>query len=211
VAVLLLPAPGHADSVSGYGASLSVGLPAQFLSGTRYANSRQATFALSREWQPGPLLLPDGVLESFLLELRLTRIWGANIPLERDEVSPEHTAQFAAQGRPLTGNWSDWQIGLIPCYRVSWPLPHESRPYAELGAGLSVLSHPLIDNGTNWNFSLLAGIGVEKQIGNIPIHVALRAEHFSNFGGLWKQFGFTKANIGVESAVLSVGMRSFGP
>jgi len=153
------------------------------------------------------VLLPESVLESFLLELRLTRIWGANIPLEPDEVSSERAAQFRAEGRPLTGNWSDWQIGFIPCYRVSLPLSRETRPYVEFGAGLSVLAHPLIDNGTSWNFSLLAGLWVEKEIGNFPFHIALRAEHFSNFAGLWSQFGFTKANIGVEAVVLSVGLR----
>ena len=207
--LLLLPvSPARADSArEPYGASFSFGLPAQFLSGMRYANSRQATFALFREWQPGPVLLPESVLESFLLELRLTRIWGANIPLEPDEVSSERAAQFRAEGRPLTGNWSDWQIGFIPCYRVSLPLSRETRPYVEFGAGLSVLAHPLIDNGTSWNFSLLAGLGVEKEIGNFPFHIALRAEHFSNFAGLWSQFGFTKANIGVEAVVLSVGLR----
>jgi len=89
------------------------------------------------------------------------------------------------------------------------PLSHETRPYAELGAGLSVLAHPLIDNGTNWNFSLLAGVGLEKQIGSVPFHVALRAEHFSNFAGLWRQLGFAKANIGVEAVVLSVGLSGF--
>jgi hypothetical protein len=61
----------------------------------------------------------------------------------------------------------------------------------------------------HWNFSLLAGLGVEKQIDHLPIHFAVRAEHFSNFAGLWKQFGFTKANIGVEALVFSVGLRAF--
>jgi hypothetical protein len=72
----------------------------------------------------------------------------------------------------------------VPCYRVSLPLAHETRSYVELGAGLSVLAHPLIDNGTNWNFFLLAGLGVEKQIGSVSMHVGVEALVF-NVGSRW--------------------------
>ncbi len=193
-------------------ASIALGLPVRFLSATRYANSRQATFTLSQQWGPRSLLLPRpaGAFESVLLDLRLSRIWGREIPLEADEVSPAHAARFAAWGRPPTGIWNAWQIGVLPCYRISLSLPRETRPYVELGAGAALLSQPLIDNGTTWNFLLAAGAGVEKEIAGVPFHVALRAEHFSNFAALWKRFGFNKANIGVESLALSVGFRGLG-
>jgi len=62
VAALFLPAPVRAESGPGYGASFAFGVPAQILSGTRYASSRQATLALFREWLPGPVLLPPSLL-----------------------------------------------------------------------------------------------------------------------------------------------------
>jgi hypothetical protein len=193
-----------------YLASLEYGVPVRILSGMRYANFRQATLTFSREWALGSLIFPSAVvpLESVLLELRLSHIWGQDIPLEPDEVSPEHAAQFRAQGRPPTASWDAYQIGLVPCYRAYFPLSRETRPYAELGAGFALLSQPLVDNGTIWNFSLVASVGIEKEIGRIPFYVVLRAEHFSNFGELWKQFGFSKANIGVESVALGIGVRA---
>jgi hypothetical protein len=192
-----------------YLVSLEYGWPAQFISHQKYANFQQLTLLLSREWEYGNLLIPRGhrFAESLLVELRLSKIWGNNIPLMPDQVSPEEAAKAQQEGLSLTADWDHYQIGIIPFYRVYYPIFSKARLYGEIGAGISWLNKPLVDNGTQWNFNLIAGVGIEREIYKIPMYIVLRAEHFSNGANLWGEFGFTKANIGVESAVLGVGVR----
>ena len=54
---------------------------------------------------------------------------------------------------------------------------------------------------------MMAGLGVEREVYKIPFYMVLRTEHFSNGAQLWNKFGFDKANIGLETAVLGVGIR----
>jgi len=167
------------------------------------------TFILSREWEFGSLVIPQGhgFVESFLGELRLSKIWGKSIPLEPDEVSTENAEKARQEGRSPTADWDHYQVAITPFYRVYYPLSTKTRPYGEIGVGFSWLNKPLVDNGTNWNFSLIAGLGIEREIYKIPFYVVLRGEHFSNGATLWSKFGFTKSNIGLETVVLGMGVR----
>jgi hypothetical protein len=192
-----------------YLVSLEYGWPAQFMAHQKYANFQQLTLILSREWEYGTLIIPKGhrFVESLLVELRLSRIWGKNIPMMPDQISPEDAAKTQQEGSSPTTDWDHYQIAVIPFYRVYYPIFSKARLFGEIGAGISWLNKPLVDNGTQWNFSLIAGLGIEREIYKIPMYIVLRAEHFSNGANLWGEFGFTKSNIGVESAVLGVGVR----
>ena len=192
-----------------YLVSLEYGWPAQFLSTQKYANFQVVTLILSREWEYRSLLMPErwNLAESFLVEFRLSKIWGKDIPLMLDEVSQENLVKAQNEGRWPTADWDHYQVGVTPFYRLYYPLSPKTRFYAEVGAGFSWLNKPLVDNGTNWNFSMMAGVGIEREIYKIPCYAVLRAEHFSNGAQLWNQFGFDKANIGLETAVLGVGVR----
>jgi hypothetical protein len=203
------PAEAQSHPYKSYLASLEYGRPAQFLSHQKYPNFQQVTLILSREWEYGSLVIPKkhGFVESLLVEFRLSKLWGKNIPLMLDEASPAAAEQARQGGRWPTADWDHYQVGITPFYRFYYPLSSKTRPYAEFGAGFAVLNKPLVDNGTAWNFSMMAGLGIEKEIYKIPFYVVLRAEHFSNGAQLWNKFGFTKSNIGVETAVLGVGVR----
>ena len=203
------PAEEQSRPYKSYLASLEYGWPSQFLARQKYANFHQMTFILSREWEFGPLAIPQGhgFVESLLGELRLSKIWGKNIPLEPDEVSTENAEKARQEGRSPTTDWDHYQVAITPFYRVYYPLSTKTRPYGEIGAGYSWLNKPLVDNGTNWNFSLIAGLGIEREIYKIPFYVVLRGEHFSNGATLWSKFGFTKSNIGLETVVLGMGVR----
>jgi hypothetical protein len=168
-----------------------------------------ATLALSREWEFGSLVIPPkhGFIESLLVEFRLSKIWGKNIPLMPDEVSQENAEQARKEGRSPTADWDAYQVAITPFYRFYYPLSSKTRPYLEIGAGFALMNHALIDNGTNWDFSMMAGLGIEREIHQIPFYFVLRAEHFSNGAQLWSKFGFNKANIGVETFALGVGIR----
>ena len=192
-----------------YLVSLEYGWPAQFLSSQKYANFQAVTLLLSREWEYGSLLMPKkwGLVESLLVEFRLSKIWGQDIPLTLDEVSQENLVKAQNEGKSPTTDWDHYQVAVTPFYRLYYPLSGKTRLYAEIGAGFSWLNKPLVDNGTNWNFSMMAGLGVEREVYKIPFYMVLRAEHFSNGAQLWNKFGFDKANIGLETAVLGVGIR----
>ena len=203
------PAEEPGRPLKSYLVSLEYGWPAKFTSSQKYDNHHKVTIAFSREWEFGSLLIPEkhGFVESLLAEFRLSKIWGKNIPLMLDEVSRENLDKARQQGRWPTADWDHYQVGITPFYRLYYPLSGKTRPYAEFGAGFAWLNKPLVDNGTNWNFSLMAGLGIEREIYKIPFYMVLRAEHFSNGAQLWNKFGFTKSNIGLETAVLGVGVR----
>ncbi len=192
-----------------YLVSMEYGWPAQFLSSQKYANFQAVTAILSREWEYRSLLMPEkwNLAESFLMEFRLSKIWGEDIPLMLDEVSPENQAKAESEGKWPTTDWDHYQVAITPFYRLYYPLSGKTRLYAEVGAGFSWLNKPLVDNGTQWNFSMMAGVGIEREIYKIPWYAVLRAEHFSNGAQLWNKFGFDKANIGLETAVLGIGVR----
>jgi hypothetical protein len=192
-----------------YLVSLEYGWPAQFLSSQKYANFQAVTAILSREWEYRSLLMPEkwNLAESFLVEFRLSKIWGHDIPLMPDEVSPENKAKAESEGKAPTADWDHYQVAITPFYRFYYPLSGKTRLYAEAGAGFSWLNKPLVDNGTQWNFSIMAGVGIEREIYKIPCYAVLRAEHFSNGAQLWSKFGFDKSNIGLETAVVGIGVR----
>jgi hypothetical protein len=192
-----------------YLVSLEYGWPAQFLSTQKYANFQVLTFILSREWEYRSLMMPEkwGLAESLLVEFRLSKIWGKDIPLMPDEVSQENLVKAQSEGKSPTTDWDHYQVAMTPFYRLYYPLSRRTRLYAEVGAGFSWLNKPLVDNGTQWNFSVMAGVGIERVIYKIPCYAVLRAEHFSNGAQLWDKFGFDKANIGLETAVLGVGVQ----
>ena len=189
--------------------SLEYGWPAHFLSHQKYPNFQAVTLLLSREWEYASLIIPKkhGFVESLLAEFRLSKIWGKNIPLMLDNVSPESMEKAQREGRWPTADWDHYLAGMTGFYRLYYPLSGKLRPYAEVGVGLALLDKPLVDNGTIWNFSMMAGLGIEREICKIPFYVVFRAEHYSNGAQLWNKFGFRKGNIGVETLAVGLGVR----
>jgi hypothetical protein len=186
------------------------GRPTQYFSQKLYSNFNTAGLSLSYEKECGylPFLTRVRLLESLLLEFRLLRIWGNDIPLYYDQVSGERLAQARNQGREPTTNWDTYQIGLTPYYRIYYPITRSFRPYFELGAGLTWLLEELVENGTRWNFSLYSGIGTDFKLWEIPLYAFFRFEHFSNGMKLWSQLGIEeKRLIGPETMVIGLGFR----
>ena len=186
------------------------GWPTRYFSQKLYYNFNTASLNLTweKECPPLPFLTRLNLLESLLLEFRLLKIRGINIPLYYDQVSPAKLAQFNAAGREPTTNWDTYQIGLTPYYRLYHPLTKSLRPYLELGAGLTWLLEELVENGTRWNFSLYAGVGTDFKLFDLPLFAFFRFEHFSNGMKLWSQMGIEeKRLIGPETMAIGLGFR----
>ena len=198
-------AEGQGRLLKNYLVSLEYGWPAKFTSSQKYDNHHKVTIAFSREWEFGSMLLHEkhGFVESLLVELRLSKIWGNDIPLKPNQVSQKNLEIAQQQGRGPTGDWDHYQVGITPFYRLYYPLSSKTRPYAEIGVGFVWLDKPLVYNGTNWSFSLIAGLGIEQEIYKIPFFAVLRAEHNSNAGNF---FNLKETNIGLETAELGVGV-----
>jgi len=188
---------------------IQYGWPYQYVSDLLYSNFQLAGVGISFEKECGlwPFFNNKWLVESLLLELRFSRIWGQEIELSKDQVSPETWERAQKEGKKPRTNWDHYQIGLIPYYRLYAPLAKEIRFYVEMGLGLTFLSEPLIEEGTQWNFLLSGGLGLDWNLNKIPFYSFVRFEHFSNGGKLWKE-GFTdKRVIGPESMILGIGFR----
>jgi hypothetical protein len=201
--------PGEATTPSPKSLLLDLhyGIPFHLWSDHLYWNFQIATLSLTyeKEWGLWPFTKNKDLVKSFLLEFRLTRIWGKDIPLSDDQVSQETLAKAHQEGRNPTVDWDHYQIGLTPYLRFYYPLAKKIRLYAELGMGLTLLDKPLIEDGTTWNFLFSGGFGLDFKF-KTPFYTFLKVEHFSNGGQLWK--GFTdKRVIGPEAIVFGLGMR----
>ena len=190
--------------------NLQYGWPTQYFSQKLYSNFNTAGVNLAYEKECGyiPYFDRNRLLESWLLEFRLLKIWGNGIPLYYDQVSGGKLDQARRQGREPTTNWDTYQIGLTPYYRIYYPITKNFRPYFELGVGLTWLLEELIENGTRWNFSLYSGIGTDFKLWDLPLYAFFRFEHFSNGMKLWSQLGIEeKKLIGPETMVIGLGVR----
>ena len=187
------------------------GWPIQLVSEILYQNTRVNTLniALDYELASWVFLKKVRLIGSLVTELRLSKVYGRDVPLTRDQVSDQDWLQAQKEGRRPTANWDLFQIGLTPIYRVYVPLAKDFRPFLEAGIGLTYLQDSLIKEGTPWNFLLLLGIGSDwKLCGCLPLSVYLRLEHFSNGGKIGGAWGFTeKRVIGPETMALGLGVR----
>jgi outer membrane protein W len=191
-------------------ASIQYGQPTQYFSQKLYSNFNTAALNLTYEKEGPYLKFLDRVhlLDSLLLEFRFLKIWGNNIPLYYDQVSPEKREQATRDGKEPTTDWDTYQVGLTPYYRLYYPVTKSFRPYFELGVGLTWLFEELVENGTRWNFSLYSGIGMDFKLFEIPLFAYFRFEHFSNGMKLWSQLGIDeKRLIGPETMVIGLGFR----
>jgi hypothetical protein len=187
------------------------GWPVQLVSEILYDNTRVNTLNIGFDYELASWVFLKRIrlIGSLLTELRLSKIYGREVPLSRDQVSTQVWLQAENEGRSPTTNWDLFQIGLTPIYRVYAPLSKDIRPFLEAGIGLTYLQDSLIKEGTAWNFLLLLGIGSDwKLCGGLPLSVYLRLEHFSNGGKLGGAWGFTeKRVIGPETMALGLGVR----
>jgi Lipid A 3-O-deacylase (PagL) len=185
------------------------GYPFQYVSEILYENFQVVSLNLSLEKECGlwPFFGNKKLVESLLLEFRLSKIWGQDIPLVRDQVSLAVWNQAQQEGRRPTTNWDLYQVGLTPYYRLSYPVSPTIRVYGEAGLGITLLNKTLIEEGTLWNFLLTGGLGLDWKIKNQHFYSFVRFEHFSNGGKLWKE-GLTESRvIGPETIVFGIGMR----
>jgi hypothetical protein len=185
------------------------GLPAQFVSEILYSNFEMASLGIALEKECGlwPFWGNRKLVESLLLEFRFSKIWGRGIELSGDQVSQEVWDQAKKEGHDPRTDWDLYQIGLVPYYRLYYPLAKQVRVYAEAGIGLTLLNKTLIDDGTVWNFLLTGGLGLDWKLCNCPFYVFLRSEHFSNGGKLWGQGIADSRVIGPETLAFGIGMR----
>jgi hypothetical protein len=187
------------------------GWPVQLVSEILYDNTRVNTLNIGLDYELASwvFLKKIRLIGSLLTELRLSKIYGREVPLCRDQVSAQEWLQAQKDGRRPTTNWDLFQIGLTPVYRVYVPLSKDIRPFLEAGIGFTYLQDTLIKEGTPWNFLLLLGIGSDWKLGDcLPVSVYLRLEHFSNGGKIGGAWGLTeKRVIGPEMMALGLGVR----
>jgi len=141
----------------------------------------------------GVAVAPDG-WRGFAFEIRAERLWGT-IGLGDDQVPPGWDGT-----EPRETSLDHWMIGLVPLWRCRiWRgLEFEG------GAGLTWLDRVILEDGTRWNFLLLAGFRWRFGGEEGPFAVGLRFEHLSNGGDI----GFTDAAvIGLESVALAFSWR----
>lgn len=188
---------------------IQYGWPQQYVSEIKYSHFIQTGLGLSYEEECGywPFFNNHWLIESLLLELRFSRIWGRDIPLAQDQVSKETWEASQRTGKKPTTDWDHYQLGLTPYYRLYAPVNRDLRFYLEMGLGLACLNKPLIDEGTKWNFLISGGLGLDWKIYKIPFYSFVRFEHFSNGGKLWKEGLTDKRVIGPESMILGLGIR----
>jgi len=109
------------------------------------------------------------------------------------------------EGRPPTVDWDHYQIGVIPYIRYYYPFTKDVRMYMEFGLGMSLLTQPLIEDGTTWNFNFSGGLGLDCKF-KIPFFVDLKWVHFIHGGQAG--IGLTdKRVIGPENMVFGIGTR----
>jgi hypothetical protein len=186
---------------------LHYGTPFHIWSDRLYSNFQLATLSLTYEKESGlwPFTSNKELTKSFLLEFRLSHIWGKDIELDQDQVSQETWDRAKQEGRNPTVDWDHYQIALIPYYRFYYPLSKEIRIFFEGGFGFSLLNKPLIEDGTAWNFIISGGLGLDFKF-KTPFYTFLKLEHFSNGGDA--NLGITdKRVVGPESLVFGIGMR----
>ncbi len=141
----------------------------------------------------GLVISPRG-WKGFGFELRAERVWGT-IDLGDDQFPPDWDGTY-----PKTTDMDHGMAGVMPVWRCRLWRGLEF----EGGVGLTWLSRDLLQDGSRWNFLLMAGFRWRFAGGKHPLAVGLRFEHFSNGGDI----GFTdEAVIGRESVALATSWR----
>jgi hypothetical protein len=78
-----------------------------------------------------------------------------------------------------------YEVGLIPKSRVTIPTRVPGlASYLESGAGIGYVSETYRNSGSRWNWSLLAGFGLEKSFHDQQVCVSMQWRHLSN-GNMW--------------------------
>jgi hypothetical protein len=190
-----------------YHTHVQYGWPLYFVSDKLYENFQIISYAFAVEkplhfWS---FLKKTKIRESVLLEWRLAKIWGKNIPLCQDQMSEETWNRFIREGRTPSTDWDHHQLGLIPYYRWSYPIASQTRMYGEIAIGLTYLNKPLIEDGTKWNILFGGGLGLEWKIKDWPFYTFARFEHFCKGDGSNYVIN-KKRNIGPEAIFIGIGV-----
>ena len=149
--------------------------------------------------EPVILAMPSQV--RLRVEFRHERLAGT-IALFEDQVAPAKRDGGEPYLKELDGNWN--LAGLFVPRLVlfpSWPV----RPTLHAGFGLSWLNRRVLDEGTHYNYNLLAGLGMEADMtARWMLFADCRWEHYSNGGRMYLT---NRAVIGIESVNAVVGIR----
>lgn len=150
----------------------------------------------SRPWIP----LPVEAQRTLRFELRYAEIHGT-IEIVREQVPSEDWNG----GPPYYTTLDHYQVALLGIRRWVF-LPHYFiRPSLHLGLGISWLNKNILEDGTQYNFNLIGGTGLEMDFSDRWCgFLDVRWEHFSNGG----KMGLTdKDVIGLESINAVLGIR----
>ena len=78
-----------------------------------------------------------------------------------------------------------YEVGLIPKSRFTIPTRVDGlASYLESGAGIGYVSETYRNSGSRWNWSLLAGWGLEKSFQDQVVYLSMQWRHLSN-GNMW--------------------------
>ena len=165
---------------------------------TGYENQRVGVF---EERETGEWVRSSIPLQwSMRYELRYERLFGS-VHLVPDQVVREKRT-----GGPYVRDLDGlWQVALLWVPRlVAFP-DSPVRPSVHAGLGLSWMNEKILEDGTYYNFNILAGCGIESDLSaQWALLIDCRWEHYSNGGCMYLT---DKTAIGLESVNGMIGVR----
>jgi hypothetical protein len=187
------------DSWAGF--YVSRGISHRFWSIKNYKGYENNTLGLFEEWEMArwtSSIIP--CMASVRGELRYMDLFGT-IELVEKQVPLEK-----CDGGPYLKDLSSlWQIAALCVPRLVLFPNSVFRPSLHAGVGLSVLNDKILENGTIYNYNLLAGCGFEVDfLRQWSMLADIRLEHFSNGGRMYLT---NRAVIGLESVSGMIGLR----
>ena len=149
----------------------------------------------SMPWFP----LPVEAQRTLRFELRYAEIHGTI------EIVEEQVPSGKRNGGPYYTTLDHYQVSLLGIRRWIFLPDYDLRPTLHLGLGISWLNKNILEDGTQYNFNLIGGAGLEMDFSDRwCAFLDVRWEHFSNGG----KMGLTdKDVIGLESINAVLGIR----
>ncbi len=198
---LPLQAVAAAEPERSVGVYMSSGKAHRLWSVQRYTGYKSHRVGLFKETAAGQAdVLGIPVQLSVRGEINREALSGT-ISLRKDQV-PKHEWDGTPYLLTLDGNW---QIAVLCVPRLIFFPDSPVRPALHLGAGLSWLHRRLLQEGTHYNFNLLAGAGLDADIGgHWSLFADCRWEHYSNGGRMYLT---NRSVIGLESVNAMIGIR----
>lgn len=178
----------------------SIGTQYHIFSANDYDGYKQNALAAFWEVESKPWIpLPVEAQRTLRYELRYSELHGTI------EIVEEQVPSEKRDGGPYYTTLDHYQLALLGIRRWVFLPDYFLRPSLHLGLGISWLNKNILEEGTQYNFHLIGGAGLEMDLSDRwCTFLDVRWEHYSNGG----KMGLTdKAVIGPESINAVLGIR----